>query len=126
MLNLHRKVDQLSKKVFALRKKFKIVHTSELNFYSQSIQTPNYDVIVIGGGHAGCEAAHAAARMNAKTLLITHKIESIGKHSQPSLLSSKIDYILAHSRSNVVQSVVWRHWQRTFDARNRRSRRPLC
>jgi heterodisulfide reductase subunit A-like polyferredoxin len=37
-----------------------------------------YDVIVIGGGHAGCEAAHAASRMKAKTLLLTHKIETIG------------------------------------------------
>ena len=40
-----------------------------------------YDVIVIGGGHAGCEAAHASARMNAKTLLLTHKIETIGQMS---------------------------------------------
>ena len=32
-----------------------------------------YDVIVIGGGHAGCEAAHAAARSGSKTLLITMK-----------------------------------------------------
>ncbi len=40
-----------------------------------------YDVIVIGGGHAGCEAAHAAARMNARTLLLTHKVESIGQCS---------------------------------------------
>lgn len=38
----------------------------------------NYDVIVIGGGHAGCEAASASARMGAKTALITHKIETIG------------------------------------------------
>lgn len=37
-----------------------------------------YDVIVIGGGHAGCEAATASARMGAKTLLLTHKIESLG------------------------------------------------
>lgn len=37
-----------------------------------------YDVIVIGGGHAGCEAAAASARMGAKTLLLTHKVESIG------------------------------------------------
>ncbi len=36
------------------------------------------DVIVIGGGHAGCEAAAAAARMGAKTLLLTHKIETLG------------------------------------------------
>ncbi|XP_041456995.1 protein MTO1 homolog, mitochondrial-like [Lytechinus variegatus] len=37
-----------------------------------------YDVIVVGGGHAGCEAAGAAARMGAQTLLLTHKIETIG------------------------------------------------
>jgi tRNA uridine 5-carboxymethylaminomethyl modification enzyme len=40
-----------------------------------------YDVIVIGGGHAGCEAASAAARMGARTALITHKIETIGEMS---------------------------------------------
>lgn len=37
-----------------------------------------YDVIVIGGGHAGCEAAAASARMGAKTLLLTHRKETIG------------------------------------------------
>ena len=41
----------------------------------------NYDVITIGGGHAGCEAAAASARMGAKTLLITQKIETIGEMS---------------------------------------------
>ena len=41
----------------------------------------SYDVIVIGGGHAGCEAADAAARIGAKTLLLTHKIETIGEMS---------------------------------------------
>ena len=38
----------------------------------------HYDVIVVGGGHAGCEASHAASRMGAKTLLITHKKNTIG------------------------------------------------
>ncbi len=37
-----------------------------------------YDVIVIGGGHAGCEAAAAAARMGARTALLTHKRDTIG------------------------------------------------
>ncbi len=37
-----------------------------------------YDVIVIGGGHAGCEAASAAARMGARTALVTHRRDTIG------------------------------------------------
>ena len=40
-----------------------------------------YDVIVVGGGHAGCEAAYAAAKMNAKVLLITMNMQTIGQMS---------------------------------------------
>ena len=40
-----------------------------------------FEVIVIGGGHAGCEAAAAAARMGAKSLLITYKLENLGEMS---------------------------------------------
>ena len=40
-----------------------------------------YDVIVIGGGHAGSEASAASARMGAKTLLLTHRVETIGEMS---------------------------------------------
>src|SRR5215475_15191706 len=42
---------------------------------------PSFDVIVIGGGHAGCEAASAAARMGARTALITHQFATIGAMS---------------------------------------------
>ena len=40
-----------------------------------------YDVIVIGGGHAGTEAAAASARMGADTLLLTHRLDTIGEMS---------------------------------------------
>lgn len=42
------------------------------------MSNPRYDVIIVGGGHAGCEAAAAAARLGAKTALITHRRDTIG------------------------------------------------
>ncbi len=45
------------------------------------IYPENYDVIVIGAGHAGCEAAHAAAKMGSRTLLLTMNLDTIAKMS---------------------------------------------
>ena len=44
-------------------------------------EADSFDVIVIGGGHAGCEAASAAARMGAKTALVTHRFATVGAMS---------------------------------------------
>src|SRR5213592_1015339 len=49
--------------------------------FAPSSRPRSWDVIVIGGGHAGCEAAAASARFGARTLLLTHAVETLGEMS---------------------------------------------
>src|SRR6266568_1094201 len=53
----------------------------ELEGARERAMQKSFDVIVIGGGHAGCEAATAAARMGAKTALVTHRFSTVGAMS---------------------------------------------
>ncbi|XP_037375867.1 protein MTO1 homolog, mitochondrial isoform X2 [Talpa occidentalis] len=48
---------------------------------SAAPRSPHFDVVVIGGGHAGSEAAAAAARCGSRTLLLTHRVDTIGQMS---------------------------------------------
>ena len=58
---------------------------------SSSVCCREYNVVVVGGGHAGTEAAAVAVRMGASTVLITHKFSTIGKLTyQVLILSSMI------------------------------------
>ena len=56
-------------------------HVEHLCYTSRMSRRASYDVIVVGGGHAGCEAAAAAARMGAATLMVTYRRADIGSLS---------------------------------------------
>lgn len=58
------------------------LHRESRKLLSESLPSfPRYDVVVVGGGHAGCEAAHASSRVGCSTLLITHDRSKIGEMS---------------------------------------------
>jgi tRNA uridine 5-carboxymethylaminomethyl modification enzyme len=77
---MHRQLRSLRSNKWILSRS-KQFHTATICRQASIIQTPNdFDVIVIGGGHAGTEACTAAARSGAKTLLLTQNPDTIGKY----------------------------------------------
>lgn len=74
-------------------------------FFSQSTRSnannspdiQSYDTLVIGGGHAGCEAAAASARAGAKTMLITQRLDTIGGEFSLSLCNSSFVLVVLMS-----------------------------
>ena len=69
----------------------------------------SYDVVVIGGGHAGCEAAVAAARIGAKTALYSFDLESVAQMSCNPAIGGIAKGHLVREMDGVLQTM-WRRW----------------
>lgn len=92
--------------------------------HSSQLAGQQYDVIVVGGGHAGTEAATAASRVGAETLLVTQKIQTIGKSyvfstgvviiwpRPPDLFITKLPVCLWQIQELCPATHLWEEWER--------------
>jgi tRNA uridine 5-carboxymethylaminomethyl modification enzyme len=79
---LERQCDHITGAHRQHRKATRVQAWLEDEFYGRKQRmSDRYDVVVVGGGHAGCEAAAASARIGARTLLLTHSLQTIGEMS---------------------------------------------
>ena len=84
----------------------------------------NFDVIVIGGGHAGCEAARAAAALGAKTALVTYSAAKIGVMSNDSSIDpvgpcigmrgSRVQAVVGELQGEKIDIIQWSGDPATF------------
>lgn len=92
------KIRRLNSSLLSYSKKFWLWK----NCHSQPAEKI-FDVIVVGGGHAGVEACCAASRMGAKSLLITHKKETIGNFTKKNVIIQSCGFI---SQFNFIEIVI--------------------
>ena len=67
---------------FSRRRWLRKTYVVDSTYGRDSARLVDYDVVVVGGGHAGTEAAAAACRVGSRTLLITHKFSTIGMYGR--------------------------------------------